>query len=61
MWINSLNLLGDKMKIIRGLPKKVINDIHTDVVKVHSMPTVSWSNVTYYLKQVRHLFCPHFL
>lgn len=40
------------MKIIRRLPQKVINDIHNDVVKVHSMPPISWSNMTYYLKQV---------
>lgn len=54
-----IDSLRDEVKIIKKLPTKVIDDIQNDVLKVHSMPPISWSNTTYYLKQILPLVRKH--
>ncbi|ONK67992.1 uncharacterized protein A4U43_C05F6030 [Asparagus officinalis] len=54
-----IDSLRDEVKIIKNLPKKLIRDIDNKIVKVHSMPPVSWSNMAYYLKQILPLARKH--
>lgn len=53
-----IDSLRDEVNIIKSLPPKVKRDIDKNVIKVHSMPPISWSNMTYYYEQVRRRdFC----
>ncbi|XP_020271637.1 uncharacterized protein At1g04910-like [Asparagus officinalis] len=54
-----IDSLRDEVKIIKKLPQKVISRIHNNDITVYSMAPVSWSNMTYYYKQILPLARKH--
>lgn len=47
--------LRDEVRILRELPPRIKRRV--ELGKFHSMPPISWSDISYYHKQVRHVSC----
>ena len=47
--------LRDEVRILRELPPRVKRRV--ELGKFHSMPPISWSDISYYHKQVRYVWC----
>jgi len=47
--------LRDEVRILRELPPRIKRRV--GLGKFHSMPPISWSDISYYHKQVRDVLC----
>lgn len=50
---NFITSLRDEVRILRELPPRIKRRV--ELGKFHSMPPISWSDISYYHKQVRHV------